>query len=74
MEGVEWEVGWRRGGRDSPSHAFSPPRGPGADAHQGLESGGDAHGDSRDDLLEVAHLAQESKQPKGPQDPQLLDP
>ena len=35
--------------------------------HQGLEGGHDAHGDGGDDLLQVAHLAEEAEEPKGPQ-------
>ena len=42
--------------------------------HQGLQGGHDTEGDCRDDALELAHLAEEAKEAKGPQDPQLLDP
>jgi hypothetical protein len=42
--------------------------------HKGLKSRYDANGYGRHDLLEVAHLPQQAKQPEGPQDPQLLDP
>jgi hypothetical protein len=43
-------------------------------SHQGLQRGHDTEGDSRDNALELTHLAEEAEEAKGPQDPQLLDP
>ncbi len=45
-----------------------------ASAHQGLQRGHDAEGDSRDDALELAQLAEEAEEAEGAQDPELLDP
>ena len=45
-----------------------------ASAHQGLQRGYNAEGDCSDNTLELAHLAEEAEEAKGPQDPQLLDP
>jgi hypothetical protein len=42
--------------------------------HQGLKSGHYAHGHSRNDLLDGAHLPEQAQQPEGPQYPQLLHP
>jgi hypothetical protein len=39
-----------------------------------LQRGHDTEGDCRNNALELAHLAEEAEEAKGPQDPQLLDP